>query len=214
MIVIECAQNSLEWYQARAGYPTASKFSQIYGPGLKKDDSAEKYANQLIAEIMIKGPLDTRPPNFYEQRGHMTENEASEAYAYENKYQLARAGFIIDDEKRWGCSLDRLVIDNNNKYMGAVEIKCLNGGLHMHNFFHKTVDRDHTAQIQGQLLVTGLPWVDYYQYYPGLPPIQTRAFPEPMYQIGLKDALDRFRDLLNSKIEKLIELGYMEETNG
>lgn len=205
MIHIECSQGSPEWYFARIGIPTSSEFDKILTPTGKRSTQADKYANRLLAEIILKEPLDMRPPTFAMERGTMLEADAAASYEFQEDVTTTRAGFFMDDNKRYGCSVDRLVWDK-----GLLEIKCPLGDTHMANLLSGKLDDSYKPQVQGQLLVTGKEWNDWYSYFPGLPPSKIRVERDEAYIALLVEALDEFHDLLGSKYNRLVELGHID----
>jgi hypothetical protein len=206
MIVIECSQGSVEWYQARVGIATASEFSNIITPKtMEFSKSADKYANKLVAEIMLKESLDMKAPTFWMERGTMLEADAGESYQFATGDSLLRAGFCLDDSRRYGCSLDRIV---EGKSEGA-EIKCPMAENHMGYLLNGKIEDDHRCQVQGQLLVTGYDAINCVSYYPGLPISIVRVGRDDKFIAALTGHLDRFFEMMNAKIEFLVKEGYM-----
>ena len=52
MKIIECEQNSPEWFAARLGKITASNMDKIITPTGQQSKQVGKYITQLIAEII------------------------------------------------------------------------------------------------------------------------------------------------------------------
>lgn len=207
MKIIECIQGSPEWFEARIGIPTASEFSRIITPKTwKMSSQAEGYANLLIGEILLRESLDIRPPTFYEERGKLLEAEAVDNYVFEMGVKIKRAGFCVQDDYKYGCSVDVLVDED-----GIAEMKCPNGETHMGYVFKEKVPDEHYAQVQGQLLVTKRKWNDWYSHYPALPSALIRTERDEGFISALEDHLDKFRTLMNDKLLRLVEMKKIDE---
>jgi hypothetical protein len=195
MKIIECTQYSPEWWEARCGIPTASQFDRII-TAAKAEPS--KQMDGYIAEL-IADKASLTPPFFTERGGHTAEMrngidcepEARRFYEADRGLDVRLAGFIATDDARFGCSPDGLVVDGAGEIVGGLELKCpmlktqagylLKGGL----------PDDYKAQVHGQLLVTGLPWVDFLSYSPGLPALLVRVEPNDFTK-KLASALEVF----------------------
>lgn len=204
--VFECSQGSVEWFQARAGRPTASNFNKIVSSsGLSKQ--ADGYANMLVAERILGESVDLRSPTQSEERGTVMELEAADAYEALYKTPLMRCGFCVDDNGTAGCSLDRIVCDQHNEPIGGLEIKCQSAVVHMNRYFKGDIDNEHIPQVQGQIFVTGLPWIDIFHYYPGLPSFRYRIKPNPLWQNWIAQAMPAFLKKIDDKMKILAEEG-------
>ncbi len=161
--IITCAQNSPEWYAARLGIPTASRFKDVIakGQGLTR----RKYLYTLAGERLTGEPAESYS-NEAMERGHALEAEARERYAFQRDAEPQLVGFMRRKVgEHWiGASPDALLGEH-----GLLEIKtkaphlqleCLDGGR---------LPPDHVAQVQGQLWVSGRQWCDFVSYWPKLP---------------------------------------------
>ena len=110
----------------RAGLPTASAFDKIITPSGKPSKQAEAYKFRLLAERILGHPLEDRKFTWAMERGSALERKAVEYYEFQTDYQTIPAGFVTDDNERWGASPDRLVGDS-----GCLEIKCPEIDQHM-----------------------------------------------------------------------------------
>lgn len=207
MILVECSQYSPEWYNARIGVATASQFHRIITPKtMQFSAQAESYANTLVGELMAKESLDSGIVTKAMDRGSILEAEAGEAYEFITGDKLLRAGFILTDNKRYGCSLDRLVEGKSE----GVEIKCENGGICMDYFFGKiNLADEHKPQVQGQLFVGELDAINTFPYYPGLPQKPIKVGRDEKFIKALEGHLEHFSEMMNKKIEYCVAEGYM-----
>lgn len=207
MIIHDVEQGSQEWFEVRMGKPTSSEFGNIITPA--KGDvskSQEPYANKLLGEILQGYPEVHEFISKDMERGKVLEEEAVEQYEFVVGEKTEKIGFITNDEKTYGASPDRMW--QNRK--GLVEIKCLNLQNHMNFLFQNKIDPKHKPQLQGQMLVTGADFVDWWAYHPHLPPVHVRTERDDAYIAKLEHGLKEFKNLMDRKMQFLIDSGYME----
>lgn len=202
MKVIECKQGSTEWHRARMGIPTASQFHRILTQKtLKPSASAEGYRHELLAEWLLNSPLSMgEDGGGFMGRGRDLEAWAVSFYELQRDTKTTAVGFCLTDDGRAGCSPDRLVGDD-----GGLEIKCPGPAQHVANLLAMT--REHYAQVQGCLFVTGRKWWDLLSYHPELPPALVRYTPDAPYQEALGACLVEFADRLAREKEALLAQG-------
>lgn len=210
MKVHDVAQGSEEWLKLRLGVPTASEFHRIVTAArgdLSK--SARKYAYGLVAETLMGKPLEKPPVNtFAMERGRMLEPIAVQQYEFTTDAETKLVGFITTDDGRIGCSPDRLIVGQR----GAVEIKCRLDEGHMAILIDGPED-DFKQQIQGQLAVAELAWVDLYAYHPNLPPALIRVERDEPYITKMSAALREFLDIRDEMLRKALASGFFERAN-
>ena len=209
MILHEVEQGSDEWRRLRLGRPTASEFDRILTPTGALSKQAEGYMYRLAAERFLRMPYDDLDPPTQKasdraavQRGKKLEHDAALAYEFESGLSLQTAGFATTDDGRVGASLDRRVRGTD----GAVEIKCPAAATHI-GYLDTGFGRDYWLQVQGQMLVCDLAWVDRVSYYPGLPLAVERAERDEAFIERLRAALAQFCDNLDALTERLRALG-------
>ena len=143
MIRLDCPQGSVEWIEARLGIPTASQFDKIIAPKtMKFSESAAKYAWALIAEQILRAPVDGASSAFM-QRGETLERRAVSYYELNRDVETEPVGVILRDDRRVGCSPDRLVGDD-----GLLEIKVPNVANHI-GYLLDADGIGYRAQVQG-----------------------------------------------------------------
>lgn len=156
-------QRSPEWFAARCGRATASRFKDMLAT-IKSGEAASRrnYRAQLVVERMT-GII----PDSYEspEMMHGTDNEPYARAAYEalTGNLVEQIAFIPHPELMAGASPDGL-IDTD----GGIEIKCPNTATHIDALL-KGMPSDHMAQIQGLMWLTGRKWVDFVSFDPRLP---------------------------------------------
>lgn len=211
MIVHDCRQDSPEWHRLRLGIPTASNFHRIITPKtMDVSKQAVSYLHWLLAEWILGEPLES-PETQWMQRGAALEDQAVRSYCFEQNCEVQRVGFVTTDDGKAGCSPDRLIIkevegskvDAVFVERGALEIKCPSPQVHVGNMLRKEIDDDHKAQVQGQMWIAELAWVDVESYCPGLPTVIVRANRDEKFIKALSDAVSSFNDIMLDLREKL-----------
>ena len=149
-------QRSEEWYQARGGRVTASRFKDVItnGRGGKPSKTAQSYMYELLVE-KINGEVIPIPPTYSMQWGIDAEPRAIAAYEKVTGTTVKSVGFVEYGEYV-GVSPDGLVGSE-----GLIEIKCPDSKTAVKNFFERHLYDDYKAQVQGQLWVTNRQWCDF-----------------------------------------------------
>jgi len=213
----EFAQGSGDWHQARCGLPTCSEWSKILTPKkLELSAQAEGYANRLVAERLIGRPVGI-DQSYFMERGQDLEDEARRAFEFETGLDVMQVGLCTDDAERYGCSPDGLIMEYvpsmpdgepDAQPTEGLEIKCPSPGVHVGYMLAHKADPEwyppeYRAQIQGSLLVTGLPVWHWYSYHPDMDPVHVEVTPEPEYQAKLRSALGELLNLIDGKLAAL-----------
>jgi hypothetical protein len=207
MIIHDVVQGSPEWLAVRLGIPTASEFHRII-TAVKGDLSkqARKYAHQLVAETLLGEPLESSIGNLdWIVRGKVLEPQAVQQYEFTTDTETRLVGFITTDDGRLGCSPDRLVIGAR----GALEIKCTAPQTHM-GFLIDGPGDDYRQQVQGQIWIADLTFVDFYGFHPSLPPVTIRTYRDDPYIAKMEAALREFLDMRDEMLERARGSGFFE----
>jgi len=185
--ILECAQGSPEWVDARLGVPTASQFHRILAPSsLKPSSQRGGYMDQLLAEWILGDPCDADASSFMD-RGTALEDDAVLRYEIEQGVDVRRVGFCTADaDPVVGCSPDFLVGDD-----GGGEIKCPSAKVHV-GYLLGASSVKYRLQVQGALWITGRKWWDWYSYSPVMPPAQVRHERDEEAIAALAAALNTF----------------------
>lgn len=192
MIIHKAKQGGPEWDRLRIGMPTASNFHKILTPKtMKLSAQAVGYMYWLLAEWLIGEPLES-PETQWMQRGAALEDQAVRSYCFERNCEVKRVGFITTDDGTCGCSPDRLVIGAN----GALEIKSPSPQVHVRNMLKREIDDDHKCQVQGQMYIAELEWVDIISYCPAMPTVIMRAHRNEEFIKALTEALAAFGETM------------------
>ena len=206
MIVETADQRSDDWYAARCGKATASRFRDAMAT-LKNGDpaqAAKDYLTELVVERLTQMPT-SRYTTAAMQWG--TEQEAPARAAYERRtgVQVEETGFVAHDTLLAGCSPDGLA-----DWDGLIEIKCpFNSGVHIETLLGG-MPKEHVAQVQGQLWITGRQWCDFVSFDPRMPePLQLHIQRIPRDAAFIADLESRIASFLaevGAKVEALRRL--------
>ncbi len=194
MKIYNCEQGTEEWFQARAGIPTASMFATMMAKGEGK--TRRSYMLKLAGEVMT-GEVIESFSNEHTERGHEFEPEARELYIIQSELDVSEVGFIRADYNA-GASPDSLVGD-----AGLLEIKTKLPHLQLDVLLSKKVPSHHMKQIQGQILISEREWCDFVSYWPGLPMYIERVYRDQRMCDEIRLAINEFNAELNEIIEKI-----------
>jgi hypothetical protein len=203
MIFHKLEQGSTAWYDARLGIPTASNFHKIITPKGEPSKQAIKYMYRLIAERLLRESQDDQLDFVrWVEHGRTNEPNAVALFEFTNELQLEPGGFVTTNDRRIGCSPDRML--NGGKE--AVEIKCPAAFTQI-GYLLDGPGEDYRAQVQGQLLVGEFKGVHFFTYHPQMPPFYQVHLPDMRFMGMLQSALSAFCDALDVCTERARALG-------
>jgi putative phage-type endonuclease len=164
MQIIQCAQGSPEWFLARCGVASASRFAAIMAK-IKTGEAAERrnYRTDLVVEQLTGKSLDGFTTAAMKQ-GVEREPFARMAYEARTGIVVQEVGFCRHDDLMAGASPDGL-IDSD----GGLEIKCPERTAHLRYLQQDAEPAEYTWQIQGGMWITGREWWDFVSYNPDFP---------------------------------------------
>lgn len=187
---ISCVeQGSFDWFRARLGHITSSMvYNVMLEPTKKESEEGELFSNtaktylykvaaernlmeriikddDLFSEYLERVNVNTRSMRY----GTETEDIARRVYAIKTKSEVAECGFIVNtDIENYGDSPDGVVLDENGKPEGTLEIKCPNPETWMrykHKFSRgqhlKDVEEKYYWQCQSHCLCNNVQWCDF-----------------------------------------------------
>lgn len=188
MICTNYEQRSPEWFAARLGLATGSKFSDVLAGG--KGLTRKAYAVQLALEIVTGKQAET----FTNQAmldGTEREPIARALYEAHTGNFVDEVGFCRHDSIECGVSPDGLIDED-----GGLEIKCPKASTHAGYLAIPAEPSTYTAQIQGCMWVTGRSWWDFVSYHPDFPEnaqlIVRRIKRDSDYIVKLEQAVKSF----------------------
>lgn len=163
MLERQSNQGGADWLRDRAGHATASCFADILATGARGQPlkAREDYLMRLVVERITGEPVQT-PSSFAMQWGTDAEPYARAAYEEETGSIVREVGFVKHPAHAWiGASSDGLV-----GAKGGIEIKCPhNSAIHLLTW-ETGMPEHHKPQVQGQMWVLGLDWIDFCSYDP------------------------------------------------
>jgi putative phage-type endonuclease len=196
MRIVECEQGSVEWFQAKAGVPSASNFDKIVTTTGFASKQKVKYMYRLAGETITGMPEETYQ-NMAMARGIELEDEARMFYEITTSSTVEQVGFCIADEG-FACSPDGLVGKD-----GLIEIKCPSMAVHVEYLLDGSLPKTYFQQVQGQMLVTGRRWCDFVSYYPAIKPLVVRVERNEEFLDKLKIELVSFVQELKEVANKI-----------
>jgi putative phage-type endonuclease len=157
-------QRSDEWFAARCGKATASRFKDILAT-IKSGEAADRrnYRAALVCE-RLTGKPEQSFANAAMQWGTEQEPFARIAYMATTGAFVEEAGFFEHPELAAGASPDGLIGDD-----GGLEIKCPNKATHLATLLSGKMPAEHLPQVQGAMWITGRKWWDFVSYHPEFP---------------------------------------------
>lgn len=161
---VKAEQRSPEWYAARLGKATASRFHDVMARTRSGYAASRK---NYMAELVTERLTNTVPENFTSsamQWGIDNEPLARLEYELSTGNEVTETGFWLHDTFPAGASPDGFVGAD-----GTIEIKCPNTATHIETLQTKRVPRQYVAQVQGQMWIADRQWCDFVSFDPRLP---------------------------------------------
>jgi putative phage-type endonuclease len=211
MILETDTQRSEDWYAARLGKATASRFKDAIA-ALKSGAPAQAqrdYLTELVVERLTQQPIQ-RFQNAAMTWGAEQEPAARAAYERVTGRIVEETGFVAHDTLMAGCSPDGLV-----DWDGLIEIKCpWNTANHIETLLNG-MPAEHIPQVQGQMWITGREWCDFVSYDPRMPAelqlhVQ-RIQRDPSFIADLEAKVTFFLQQVGTQVEALRRLAESEQ---
>lgn len=196
----ECPQGSDTWLRARAGKPTASRFSTVCASAKdgKERLTRSKYMRQLAGEIITKEPAETFK-NEAMDRGRDQEPLIRAQYAFDTDAEIEAVGFLYDAAVGAGASPDGLIGKN-----GMVEFKSHLPDILIEIHLKKEYPPAHEKQLQGNLWIAKREWIDIVCGWPKMPLFKQRVYRnEPVIKYISLEVADFNEEL--ARMVKMIE---------
>lgn len=206
-IIHNVEQGEAAWQALRIGLPTASCFDQIITPKTGQlSKSSGKYMSLLIAEKLLNRQLTSLDNLDWIARGKELEPDAAKAYEFIEGVETKPVGFITTDDGLIGASPDRLIVGK----AAGLELKCPAPQTHI-GYMIEGFGLDYKAQVQGQMYVGELEYIDRCSYHPELPLYCERTERDDTFIELLADALAEFSDKLKMNYDRIKASGFFEE---
>lgn len=195
--IIDCVQGSPEWFEAKRGLPSSSRFKDILAQG--KGIMRYTYMKQLAGEIITGVSMKTYT-NEKMERGTEQEPDLRNRYAFERDVDIVQVGFIKMNPKLCvcGCSPDGLVGDD-----GMVELKSAEPTVLIDILRGGKPPPEHLPQVMGGLWITGRRWCDLVIGWPKMPMARFRIDRDDAYIANISAEVKRFNADLKVLVEEL-----------
>jgi len=209
MQILDVAQGSQEWHEARLGLVTASRFRDVLTqPRAKKDQEAGKlsevamsYLCELVAETLTGEHRSASAAAL--DWGHENEPLARLEYELTCGVDVTETGIVIHDNGLIGASSDGFIGGD-----GAIEIKCpYNPAVHLKTVLSGEMPKEHIPQVQGNLWLAERDWCDFISFDPRIPQgskarlFVVRVHRDDDYIKMLSERVLAFAELVESKVE-------------
>jgi hypothetical protein len=205
MIFHELEQGSPEWHNVRMGIPTASQMHRILTPSRGELATGRfSYAYELVAERLLKETKQNLTGMYWPERGRLLEFDAVRHYEFVHSCRTAKVGFVTPDHGMWGCSPDRIMVDD----LGTLELKCPSPEVHL-KYFAEGPGNDYKVQLQATMMITGFPWADFMSYHPQLPDALYRFERDDAFIDKLHKALSQFVGEVDAIEKKVRDAGFV-----
>lgn len=157
-------QQSPEWFAARLGKATASRFKDVLAT-IKNGEAATRrnYRMQLVVE-RLTGQKEEGYTNQAMSWGNDNEPLARIAYEVKTGLLVTQADFVDHPTLMAGASPDGLIGED-----GGLEIKCPHQSAVHIETIQSGMPSEHMPQVQGAMWITGRKWWDFVSYDPRMP---------------------------------------------
>jgi putative phage-type endonuclease len=172
-------QRTPEWYAARVGKITGSRFGSVMALGAKGQPLQErKRLLQTLALERLTGQAEEIDTNTAMQHGIDTEPLAKQWFTFAHDLDITEHGLVVDKQHPFiAVSPDGSI---TNLTGVGIEIKCpISKRIHLDRLTNGTqenvdsgrfeIDHDHYWQMQGQCMVMDWDMVMYVSFHPGMP---------------------------------------------
>lgn len=204
-------QGSADWLRDRAGHATASCFADILATGRngKPLKARDDYLMRLVVERITDEPTASAG-SFAMAWGTDAEPYARAEYEIVTGNIVREVGFFRHPWHPWvGASSDGLV-----GTAGGIEIKCpYNSAVHLQTWA-EGMPEGHIAQVQGQMWVLGLEWIDFCSYDPRMQTVgdhlrlyRQRIARDQAYIDNLEQQVLDFLAEVQAKVDRFLMMG-------
>jgi putative phage-type endonuclease len=156
--IVNCEQQTPEWFKIREKRMTASHASEIAkcGKGLIT------YTRTMMQEFFSSAEKKYFE-NRHTKRGNTYEDSAGFLYSIKKEIETEKVGFVIHSDYV-GCSPDLFAGED-----GLSEIKCPDDPAYFQLLDEGEIDEKYIWQMQMQMLICEKKWCDFVAYNPNFP---------------------------------------------
>jgi hypothetical protein len=198
MLIINCEQNSEQWFQEKIGKPSASNCSKIITNGGQPSKQAEGYMFELASEI-ITGRKEEGYKSANMVVGNEREQESRMYFELINDVKVEQVGVVYkDDKKQFLCSPDGLI---NREY--GLELKNVLPKTQVKYLLDNCLPDEYFSQIQMSLYITDFKYWMFTSYVPAMKPLIIRVERDEVFITKLGIELDKFCVELEQIVNKI-----------
>ena len=157
MQILDYAQGSDEWFEARIGSIGGSSIADVVagGKGIVRSKLMYRLAGEILSGVKYEGYT-----NPHMERGVEQEAEARDMYSFITGNDVEQIGLIkLTDYKHE--SPDGLVGDD-----GKIEIKCTIPSVHIETIISDKAPSAYRKQMQWGVYISERKWCDFVSYSP------------------------------------------------
>lgn len=202
-------QGSKQWYDLRAGRPTASEMHRVITPKtMKASEQRKAYACQLIAQRLLNWQVDSLDKIAHVAEGRATEPLAVAAMELAFDLKTEPVGFVLSSDGRFGASPDRVSGVNFDRTAVSIttEVKAPTIPVQMQRLIFGDDDA-YRVQRQSQLWIAEADKAIFFSYNPRMPAYLVEDGRDEKFIAALADCLERFSDELEAWTEQARRLG-------
>jgi hypothetical protein len=207
LVIVDVAQGSQEWFEARLGMPSASNFGIVMASGRDGDKSLTRteYLYRIAGEIITGRPAEETFKSRAMERGKEMEPEAIADYEMRHGVSVRRVGLGINFSglKRCCASPDGIV-----GFDGGLETKTMRPDLMIPLLERGArMPSEHKAQVMGNMLVFEKDFWDFKIFYPRMPDFTVRVYRDDSYIKEMHNQIEIFNHETKRLVEKLRSMG-------
>ena len=200
IILENVIQRSTEWFQLKAGLPSASSFNRIVTTSEERSKQYKDYLYELAGESIV-GYTENSYTNYAIEKG--IERVEESRIVFEKLYgePVRQVGLVYKDKSRSVCcSPDGLVGDT------GVELKNPILKTQTKYLLNGTLPTEYFQQVQGSMWTMNFKHYFFFSYYPGMPPFILLVKRDEAFISKLSKEMDLFVKELKEVIKKLRKL--------
>lgn len=162
--LISPEQRTEDWYKARAGKFTGSRFVDVLAKGNK---AYTDLINQIVVERLTNDYIDNGMDSYALKWGRDVEPYARQAYSFYTGNRVTQAQFKNHPVYSFvGVSPDGLIVEQK----GGSEFKCpKDPKIHIDRFISGMNEKEFMPQVQGCIWCYEFDWWDWVSFDPRMP---------------------------------------------
>ena len=205
MKVYDCVQGEPEWFNVRAGVLTASNAASVVTVARLQPAKFGAYAHKLIAERILRRPIDTTPDTGWMERGREMEPKARAWLASPTQLDvdIEEVGFCKSDDGRVGFSPDGFYADR------TVGVELKTGAAHTHVGYALDPDlfvKAHAMQPQFSMWVSGIETWQLVSWNPRIEPVVITLKRDQRYMDAFDEHVPAFLARVDEAVQRLTAL--------